>query len=299
MHRNYINGKKMFELGNIKEAYDLYSLDYENDCLSLYGLFVLTQIGFISNINDIRRIQDLFSKRFCEIVDLSSQKDELAMYVLGVCYERGIVVDKNLQLAIDNYSYCYDKGNLDAGFNLALIYQESKDYKNIDRAIEIYEDLCKREYFEAFVNLGYIYFYDKEHKDLSRAQKYFEQSANNNDPLAQYYLGVLLNENGQQEMSEVWLRESVNNGNILAMVYYSDYLFSTNNEDVFEQAFQLIDSAARQGFPSAIYKVGLCYEFGKGIEKNVAIAKVLYMKASELGVQEAKIRLEKLKKEKV
>lgn len=55
------------------------------------------------------------------------------------------------------YETAYAKGNLRAGFNLAVLLQESCNENTIKKAIKIYQSLIKSNDMEATVNLGCIY----------------------------------------------------------------------------------------------------------------------------------------------
>ena len=54
--------------------------------------------------------------------------------------------------------------------------------------------------------------------------------------------------------------------------------------------------AAEQGFAVAIFNLGVCYEYGNGVTKNLSEAIALYRKAAEKGQANAIQRLKELEK---
>lgn len=86
-----------------------------------------------------------------------------------------------------------------------------------------------------------------------------------------------------------------------ALSYYYDYIRTCgSNENIDREIeaiyFDLVQQyreAANQGEAYAQYKLGHCYEFGKGVEKNLVEAKKWYQKAADMGDKIAKEMLEK------
>ena len=50
-----------------------------------------------------------------------------------------------------------------------------------------------------------------------------------------------------------------------------------------DEAFQWFSKAAAQGYAVALNNLGSCYEYGKGVKKNMQTAISLYRKAAEKG----------------
>jgi TPR repeat protein len=61
------------------------------------------------------------------------------------------------------------------------------------------------------------------------------------------------------------------------------------------EAVRLYKLAADQGYKSAQYNLGYCYEYGKGVQKNHAEAIRLLQLAADQGSQSAKDLLAKIK----
>ena len=62
----------------------------------------------------------------------------------------------------------------------------------------------------------------------------------------------------------------------------------------FEEAVKLYREAAEQGDANAQYNLGMCYEYGQGVEQSYSEAAKLFRKAAEQGLDEAKQALEEL-----
>jgi TPR repeat protein len=62
----------------------------------------------------------------------------------------------------------------------------------------------------------------------------------------------------------------------------------------YQKAVEWYTKAANQGLASAQYNLGICYEYGKGVMKNIFKAKEWYKKAADQGYEKAKDKLSKL-----
>ena len=63
-----------------------------------------------------------------------------------------------------------------------------------------------------------------------------------------------------------------------------------------QKAVEWYTKAAEQGNAVAQYNLGVCYNFGKGVEKDLQKAIEWYTKAAEQGDEDAQEALERLRK---
>lgn len=63
--------------------------------------------------------------------------------------------------------------------------------------------------------------------------------------------------------------------------YYLDVAFTCNKQNMYDKAFQLITKAVDLGDLNAIYKLGVCYSYGKGTKRDDAKAFSLLTRAAE------------------
>lgn len=84
-------------------------------------------------------------------------------------------------------------------------------------------------------------------------------------------------------------------GNELYYLAY-DYYYGRNSKDInYEKAFNYFRMSGEKGNINGLNKLGEMYENGKGITKNLSLAKYWYQKAADQGHSDAKKNLERLK----
>ncbi len=108
---------------------------------------------------------------------------------LGLAYEHGLDVEKDLQKAKEFYELATSRGNIVGAFNLALLYLNGIGTdKDIKQAIKYFRQSSKGGYSRAFYNLGVIY------KDIQPNHKnaihYFTKASENGDIDAKLNLGL-------------------------------------------------------------------------------------------------------------
>jgi TPR repeat protein len=141
--------------------------------------------------------------------------------------------------------------------NLGFFYYLAKRY---DKALEWYMKGARQgcEFCENNLGCHYIYGYGVE-KNLDTALEWFTKSAEKGDAKAQYQAGNIHLGKGR-----------------------------------YEEAFKWLTKSAAQGDTSAISNLAMCYELGKGVEKDIPEALKLYAKAAEKGHAKAKVNLRRL-----
>jgi len=85
---------------------------------------------------------------------------------------------------------------------------------------------------------------------------------------------------GDYASSTECLRQSAELGNPWAQLYYGERLkngFYAEQNPV--EAVKWLRKAARQGYPEAFYQLGICYENGEGVERDLNRAEAWYSKA--------------------
>lgn len=190
-HSGYLLGKAALDNGEYPKAADLFLQNESQDVLCSYGLYALIQMGYIVDATQNESIAQRFAQALPAIYSLADSGDAEALFVLGVLNERMVIANSSKDAARHYYAIAYERGNLRAGFNLAVLLQESHNCKNINEAIKIYEALVSAGNIEAVVNLGCIHMDYLEYQDFSLARKYFEIAAKKNDSIGLFRLGVI------------------------------------------------------------------------------------------------------------
>ena len=183
-----------------------------------------------------------------------------ALYNLGVFYERGIGVEKDVHMAVDYYRDAASQDYPNAIYNLGVFYERGRGVReNKRKAAELYQRAADLDYPNAIYNLGV--FYERGTgvtKDPSRAAKLYQQAADMDYPNAQYNLAVFY-ERGLGGLSK----------------------------DLYE-AVHWYKKSANQDYASGQYNLGVFYDNGwGGLTKSNKKAKELYRKACDNGKEHA------------
>jgi TPR repeat protein len=183
---------------------------------------------------------------------------------LAKMYEEGIGVEKDLIKAFGLYKEGDRLEDPACRFALGKYFEnnlvpEDEKSRGIEDAVSYYEYAADKGYAEAMTKLGYMHehriYYEK---DVSKALDYYKKAKKQNDPLAINYLGLYYYRMAQR--SEKDLKEK----------YY-------------EQAVNLFKESRRLGCTEASNNLGMCYEQGTGVERDMKEALECYMEAATQG----------------
>jgi TPR repeat protein len=135
-----------------------------------------------------------------------------------------------------------------------------------------------------------------ELRNYTLALKEFTPLAQKNNSEAQYYLGEIYSKANiacsnskiksstlpaNDQKSEYWYQKSAKNNNPKALTELGK-IYANNKKDYY-QSFKYLERAAMQNYAPAQAKLGILYEWGYGVEKDINKAISLYTKASENG----------------
>ena len=124
-------------------------------------------------------------------------------------------------------------------FNKAKQFYTNKDYQ---KAFDIYNDLASAGSVSSQRFIGWMHYLGEGVKeDISKAEFWMEKAANENDIEAQFGLGKIYTRKGDYEKSVLWYRKSSDGG-----------------------------------FTPAIYRLGMMYLFGKGVDQDVKVSIELF-----------------------
>jgi TPR repeat protein len=208
-------------------------------------------------MNQLGRAQDK-SGNFAEAVKWYQKAAEAgnsyAMSNLGVMYDDGTGVIKDLAQAVKWYQKAADAGNSLALANLGSMYENGTGVK----------------------------------RDLAEAQKLYRKAADAGSPQGMNNLGIMY-ENGSGLAKDVvqaasWYRKAADAGNSNGMRNLG--LMYENGTGVAKdhvEAAKLYRKAADAGNNGAVTNLGLMYEKGAGVPQDVVEAVRLYRKAADAG----------------
>ena len=125
-------------------------------------------------------------------------------------------------------------------------------------------------------------------KNLMTAAEYYLRAMRLNSPRAPYFLQQMEKNNDFINI----LNEKINQKDPKAMfVLYGLFSFGYTN-DIFKQdAIKLLEESANKNFLPAVDELGLLYNTGEKVKKNVARADELWKRAEKMGDEEANIRI--------
>ena len=146
--------------------------------------------------------------------------DALAMYNLGVFYDRGMGVTQNNALAFECYQKAADLGNVHAMFNLSGCYNTGTGVtKSHIQAFKWSQKAADLGHAAAMYNLGICYIEGTGvTKNNEQAFEWFKKSANLGEVQAMFNLGVCYQigsgTNKSNALTKVWFVKSVEAGYI-------------------------------------------------------------------------------------
>lgn len=186
-----------------------------------------------------------------------------SQYNLGLSYEIGKGVKKNLHEALKHYKLAAEEGHPQALYNMALIHLKGEGgiEKDPRLAISLLESAAHLGLCEAQTYLG-VHYTESETKDMERAVSFFKAAADQNDPEAQYFLGICYEQGWGVEANEC-------------------------------KAASLYTQAVSGGHDGAMYNLAVFHHYGLGgLPEDHISAKELFDKAAAAGNPSAKVWLE-------
>lgn len=178
-----------------------------------------------------------------------------AMCYMGVMYQQGLAVDKDMKKAVEWFEKAADAGDKNAIQNLAKLYYDGFLVdRDCAKAIELYEKTAKEagEYGN-YIQIAKLY------KNGDGVEK--------NEDKAKEYLEKYLNEGGTRAAYQMASMYDI--GNIVA-------------QDT-AKAVELYQKAADAGNYQAMMSLGNCYWNGNGVDKDQAKGAEMYLKSAEAG----------------
>ncbi len=191
----------------------------------------------------------------------------MAINNLGIQYELGLGIKKNISKAIELYKQAMSKGNSHAMLNLGFMYEEGNSVieQNIDEAIRLYGLAAQNGDSYGSHYIGLVYNYGIGLKiNYERANQYFEKAIKkkNRDSMHSlainffYGLGLNVNKKKAYEL----LSNAIALGNSDSMVMKAELYYE--NEKNYTKSLELLKKAEKLNNSDAMNKIGYFYEFG-------------------------------------
>ncbi len=162
-----------------------------------------------------------------------------------------IILFSNISLAksINSYIEEAESGNSDSAFKLGMIYEfgiKNKVDRDISKAINYYEIAAEERNYKAISRLGVIEYNRANYK---KAIEYFKSAAQNDEPLAEAYLGKIIEERSESpEGALKFYESSANKNNPYGKMFLGEYLIknSKKGSEDFIKGYAVLVSASKQ-----------------------------------------------------
>jgi len=231
---------------------------------------------------------------FCITNDfsLNEKYDKDFLYSEGVKYIYGKKTPTNHLMALRYLTAAAEMGHTDACHKVGWLYDCSSTIsQDIDKAILWYEKSSAMGLTKSMYNLGHIYHYTKGYRDYQKAEKWYQKAIDKNYVPALYSTASLMKKMGEYDLAEYYYLRAAKKGYARAEAEmgfrYEQRIFGRD----YKKAMMWYQKAAAQTNARGIYGVGLMYEAGKGVKKDVIKARKLYQKAADLGWIHAQVDL--------
>ncbi len=246
-----------------------------------------------------------------EEADLRSKAeagDAVAQTALGRAYQDGNGVAQNNELAAKWYRKAADQGNATAQNNLGILYRAGSGVeKSKEEALKWYAKAARQGYASAMFNLGAAYYNgDGVNIDDSRSYAWFllakeKGSASASDAVARaeseltpgkinsglvdigemYERGEELPRNFGE--SARWYREAAERGDPDARIALAIVLIKRQDPQDYAEARGWCQQSAKRNENRGEYCLGLIYQHGLGVERDINRAIKMYRQAAGQG----------------
>ena len=219
--------------------------------------------------------------------------DPQAHTLIARIYAEGLGVPQSAETAAKWYAKGAELGDIEATLGLGVLYAEGIGVKqDYAAAARFLEAAAMKGHALANYNLGLLFLRGKgKPENPNRAFKHIEYAAERGVVAAQFDLGSLYS-TGTGVAHDAWeaarwIRKAANAGHTEAELQYAVILFAgqgTAPDEV--QGVRLFRSAADKGVVLAQNRLGRCYAYGKGVEKNLIEASKWYLIAKANGLDD-------------
>ena len=238
-----------------------------------------------------------YQKSFDLFKDAASNNYPYANTKMAVYYEDGILGEPNLAEALVQYQIAAEAGMTEAIYHVGRYNKYGLSIpENPEEALRLFQQAAESNNASALVELGLAYEqeYGGTEFDAAKAIVYMTKAAELDYTYAQYKLGTYyyygLGEVDYQKALE-WFTKSYDNGYPWSALMLGDYyLYNPSGAELmYDKSFEFYKFAEEQNVVSE--GLGLCYEYGIGVEENETEAFKYFTLAAKDEYTAAKYRL--------
>ncbi|KAJ3223715.1 hypothetical protein HDU78_011231 [Chytriomyces hyalinus] len=226
---------------------------------------------------------------------------------LGICFEEGKGVMKDLVLAKTWYKAASDAKHANATNNLGYMLLLEKNWME---ALKLFYLAWSLGSADAACNIATIYETgcDDEHgplvdENIELALRWYREASEKDSTKAQIRLATLLTtlpspRIHDAEIAITYLQKAVDTGSLEAMTLMGQMLQlgigTPDGQPDLPGAFELFSKGALAGHAESLFNLANCFETGAGVERDYDRACVLFEEAARFGSAEALERIELL-----
>lgn len=223
-----------------------------------------------------------FEEYYRMVSNAANKGNQDAMLKQASALEEGIGVKKDLYKSFEIYKKLAELGNADGMYNLAYSYREGEGTpKDYEEALKWGEKALAAGSNDANLHLGYMY--SKAigvPKDHQKAYEYYVKGAEGGNSNCMVNIGVDYH-NGYAvpkdlKKAEEWYKKAYEANNRYATRQLGD-LYYYDLKD-YDKAFYYYKKLADKENNYGEYMVGCCYEYGRGVSRNLSTAREWYLK---------------------
>lgn len=253
----------------------------------IFSILILSAAVFLL----VRTIQEInFTSQFDTSMAKVAEKTLLTTDKQTAQAEESLSLARRLQ-AQNHYRRSHDEfvragslGNVEANYELGLIYQGDGFYHDFDKAVEHLELAAEQDHTEALYLLGRAYRHGELGltRDPARAVRYLEKAGKQGQPEAQKQLANIYNrgESGEPdgEKAIFWFRKAAEQGDAVAQ---NDLGILLVNGTAPEEGIEWLIKAADQDVTVAEFNLANAYSQGDLVEKDQERAFYYYSRLAE------------------
>jgi len=225
-------------------------------------------------------------------VDIALNDDHEVQFLYGRMCEHGIMMEKNIEEAVNWYKLAAEAGHIGAQRRLGVIHYLGRGVeKNTKEAIKWFTMAADQGDAASLSNLASLY-YNSEEPDYQKSFKYYKMLAERGDKDAQFLLATMFRDGEGTEQSYEkafeWFSKAAQSGDAASQVELGKmYLRGMGVEANNEEAFGLFKKAAKdknsEYYGDSARFLGILLSKGQGCERNLVDARYYFKIAAKKG----------------
>lgn len=207
-------------------------------------------------------------------------------YNMGRYYRYSVGIPENPELAIKYFEEAAEKGDMQAKIELALIYEQAYGGVEFDaqKAMDYMTEAAEYGYPYAQYKAGYYHYYGLIESDIPKGLEWFNKAYDQGYPYAALMLGdyYLYNHGEEGEYDKAFdYYKFAESKDCISEGLGVCFEYGLGVEENNTEAFKYYNLAAERGYTSAKYRLGLCYKYGTGTTENPSEAYNWFSQAVE------------------